>query len=254
MAWYLHMAGMKKGFRIGLVGLGFLFSSSLFAQQNFFNIPSGDVTPKNKVFFQQQVNVTTFSQYAAKSHLVYGLGKGWDIGFNALNMNFDFEKTPVFRTSRPPAQSTPFYPVGVFTAQKQWNLNKQWSINLGTQAGTNLSQSIQRKRFTHFTYALTQFRPAAGIKLVGGLYNTDREMVGEGNISGMILGAEIHLNHHWLFMVDHISGNNKNGVSVIGFTYNVTPKFQLCAGWQIPNARNRAELQALVLEVNLFNF
>lgn len=245
---------MKCILRWGCLIFGMLVWADGEAQQNFFNIPSGDVTPRNKAFFQQQVNVTTFSQYAAKSHFVYGLGKGWDIGFNALNMNFDFQKTPVFRTSAPPAQSTPFYPVGVFTAQKQWNLHKKWSVNLGTQAGTNLSQSIQRKRFTHFTYALTQFRPKEGIKLVGGLYNTDREMVGEGNNTGIIAGAEIHLNHHWLFMVDHISGNNKNGVSVIGFTYNVTPRFQLCAGWQIPNARNSAELQALVLEVNLFNF
>jgi hypothetical protein len=246
---------MRKGIlRIVLTcfwGLG-LFSVK--AQQNLFNIPSGDITPGKKVFFQQQINVTTFQQYAAKSHLVYGLGKGWEVGFNALNMNVDFQKSPVFRTSAPPAQPTPFYPVGVLTAQKQWLLNDHFALNVGTQAGTNLSQSIQQKRFTHFTYALTQYHSHEKFKLIGGIYNTDREMVGEGNTTGIILGTEVHLSKRWLFMADYISGNNKNGVSVVGFTYNVTKQFQLCGGWQIPNARNAAELQAFVFEINLFNF
>lgn len=244
----------KQLFKWFVVGTGLLMANVLMAQQNLFNIPSGDITPGKKVFFQQQINVSTFSQYAAKSHFVYGLGKGWEIGFNALNMNMDFDKSPIFRTSAPPAQSTPFYPVGVITAQKQWAVDDHFSFNLGTQAGTNLAQSVQQKRFTHFSYGLVQYHQHDKFKLVGGMYNTDREMVGEGNTTGFILGTEVHLSNRWLLMADYISGNNKNGVSVVGFTYNVTKRFQLCAGWQLPNTRNGMETQALVLEINLFNF
>lgn len=224
------------------------------SQQNLFNIPSGDITPNKKVFFQQQINVTNFQQQAAKSHFVYGLGKGWEIGVNVLNMNFDWNKSPVFRSSAPPAQGTPFYPVGAFTAQKQWKLDDHFVFNVGTQAGTNLSRSIENKRFTHFTYALTQYHSHDKFKFIGGIYNTDRRMVGAGNTTGIILGTEVHLSKRWLFMADYISGNNKSGVSVFGFTYNVTKQFQLCGGWQLPNNNNNAELQAFVFEINLFNF
>jgi hypothetical protein len=224
------------------------------AQQNLFNIPSGDLTPKNKVFYQQQININAVSQYAAKSHFVYGLGKGWEIGFNALNMNWDFTKSPVFRTSAPPAQATPFYPVGVITSQKQWNLNDHLGINIGTQLGVNLSESISKKRATHFSYLLGKYQLLHGVKIIGGTYLTDERMVGTGNTMGILAGTEVHINKKWLFMADFVSGNNKNGVSVFGFTYNVNPRFQLCAGWQLPNLNNRAETPALVLELNLFNF
>ena len=30
---------------------------NVFSQQNFFNVPSSDITPKNQIFFQQQFNV-----------------------------------------------------------------------------------------------------------------------------------------------------------------------------------------------------
>ncbi len=229
------------------------FSYSVNGQQNLFNIPSGDITPKNKIFFQQQINVNNFQQQSFKSHLVYGLGKGWEVGINALNMNFDWELKPTFRASRPPLSSTPFYPVGVVTAQKQWTASDHLSFNLGTQVGTNLSPSIENKRITNFTYGLAQYHLNDNFKAIAGLYTTDKRLVGSGNKNGFFVGTEVHLSKKWLFMADHISGNNKNSVSVFGFTYNVNSKFQICGGWQLPN-RGSIETQAFVFEINLFNF
>jgi hypothetical protein len=56
--------------------LSTLITTHTLAQQNLFNIPSGDITPQNKIFFQQQININSISKYAAKSHFVYGLCKG----------------------------------------------------------------------------------------------------------------------------------------------------------------------------------
>jgi len=246
---------MKIKILLSIVMLLFINAVKINAQQNLFNIPSGDVTPNKKVFFQQQINVNAINLYAAKSHFVYGLGKGWEIGANVVNMNVDFSNGSklLFSTpfnSKPPY---PYYPVGLITAQKRWDINEHWFTNLGTQMGSNLAKEIDGKRFTHFSYALGGYHKHHSYKFVGGLYATDWRMVGGGNNVGYLMGTEIHLNKKWLFMADHISGNNKNSVSVIGFTYNVNKQFQLCAGWQIPNA-NSSEKQALVLEINLFNF
>jgi len=53
------------------------------AQQNLFNIPSGDITPKNKIFYQHQFNVYP-KKFESKAHFVYGLGGGWDAGLNLV--------------------------------------------------------------------------------------------------------------------------------------------------------------------------
>lgn len=223
------------------------------AQQNLVNVPSGDITPKNKWFFQQQINFANIQTFTSKTHFVWGLGKGWEVGANLLNMSFNTTARPVLRTSAPPNKPTPFYPVGVITAQKQWKINNKWSVNLGTQAGTNLSRSIDNKRFTHFTYGLARFNPNKDLKFLAGPYVSDRRMLGDGNLVGYMAGIEWHVHKRWLLLFDHISGNNKNSVSVIGATYNVTEQFQLIGGWQIPNP-NSPEVNAFVVEVNIFNF
>lgn len=225
------------------------------AQQNLFNIPSGDITPHKKVFFQQQINVNGLNNYSSKSHFVYGLGKNWDVGINLVNMYFDFSQSKKFITSTPfnSKPPYPYYPLGLFTAQKKWNINKHFFVNVGTQAGANLARSIQNKRVTHFSYGLVGYQKHDKIKLLLGSYLTDWRFVGGGNNAGIIAGAEVHLNEKWLFMADFISGNHKNSVSVVGVTYNVKNGFQLCAGYQIPN-ENTFESPALVVEINLFNF
>jgi hypothetical protein len=237
-----------------LVGFIVLASINGFSQQNLFNIPSGDITPKGKQFFQQQININSIQSYAAKTHFVHGLGKGFEVGMNVVNMYFDFSSPNKLITSSPynSTMPYPYYPLALLTAQKGFTINNNWSATVGTQAGTNLTQSIKGKRFTHYTYALGVYRNEH-IKIVGGPYATNWRFVGGGNNVGVMLGTEIHLNNKWLLMADFISGRHKNAVSVVGVTYNVNPKFQLCLGGQIPNI-NSKETSALVLEINLFNF
>lgn len=224
-------------------------------QQNLFNIPSGDITPKGKWFLQKQVNVNAIDNYAVKAHFVYGLGKNWEIGANVVNMYFDFSQPKKFVTSTPYNSKAPYpyYPLGLVTAQKKWSISEHWYANVGTQMGINLANSVAEKRFTHFSYGMVGYQEHEKFKVVVGPYATDWRFVGGGNDVGVMAGTEIHLSHKWLFMADFISGNHKNSVSVAGFTYNVNKHFQLCAGFQIPNI-NSSERKALVLEINLFNF
>lgn len=242
---------MKKFFLFA-----FLFiSSQTFSQQNLFNIPSGDITPKNKWFFQQQINVNSTVDYASKSHFVYGLGKNFEIGANVVNMYFNFENGSKFVTASPfnTKEPNPYYPVGLITAQKKWELKNHFFATFGTQMGTNLNRRINQKRFTHFSYGLLGYESHHKYKFLIGPYLTDWRFVGGGNKAGIIAGFEYYLNKKWILMGDFISGNHKNSVSVLGFTYNVNKHFQLCAGYQMPNP-NSKEMNALVLEINLFNF
>ncbi|MFM7195291.1 MAG: hypothetical protein ACKOYP_11005 [Bacteroidota bacterium] len=57
----------------------------------------------------------------------------------------------------------------------------------------------------------------------------------------------------WYLMGDWISGDNDAAVSVIGATYNLTRRLQLCAGWQIPNP-GTLKPSGLVLELNVLGW
>ncbi|XVJ66118.1 MAG: hypothetical protein HEQ40_08140 [Lacibacter sp.] len=235
----------------------FLFISTIGkSQQNLFNIPSGEVTPGNKFFFQQQINVNNYHRYSAKSHFVYGLGKNWEVGFNIINAYFNFKEKPALLVSTPfnSREPYPLYPIGLITAQKRWNIKEHWHLNIGTQAGTNLYKTLRAKSFTHFTYALAGYHTKDHkFKLVAGPYVTDSRFVGGGNTAGIQAGMELQVHEKWIIMADHISGRHKNSVTVAGLTFNVNERFQLCGGWLIPNPDSN-ETQAFVFEINLFNF
>jgi len=234
-----------------------LAAGQLYGQQNLFNIPSGDITPKKKVFFQQQININSPSQLSAKSHFVTGLGNNWEAGINVINMYFDFKSRPALVVSSPfnSKEPYPFYPLMLLTLQKKWDLGEYVYLNAGTQSGTNIYRRLEGKRFTHFSYAMIGIQDKVNHKwkFLFGPYQTNWRMVGGGNETGYQAGTEIKLNHKWLFMMDHISGNHKNSVTVAGFTYNLKETFQLCFGWQVPNPGSD-EKPALVLEINAFNF
>ncbi|MCU0433445.1 MAG: hypothetical protein MUC87_08335 [Bacteroidia bacterium] len=246
---------MKIKVIIILCLFGFSGHKCLFGQQNLFNIPSGDVTPRGKVFFQQQINFYSHYRFTSKSHFVLGLGGNFEVGVNVVNSYFNFNRRPSFVISHPfnSREPYPYYPLLLFTGQKRVNLSENWFVNAGTQAGFNLYSEVNAKRFTHFSYGLLGYHRAGKFRLIAGPYLTDWRFVGGGNRMGIQAGAEVHLTKKLWFMADHISGSHKNSVTVAGLVYNVTPRFQLCGGWQLPNPRS-AERQAFVLEINLFNF
>lgn len=224
------------------------------AQQNLFNIPSGQITPEGGFFFQQQLNVDGSKKFAAKSHFVFGLGGGWEVGVNAVNfyfqadgdrqyVNFDYEK-----------ERYPLNPLLLGTAQKALKLRNDLSVNFGTQYGANLSRNLNEKRNTHFTYSLINFHPTPGASLIAGGYLSDKNFLGDGRNYGILLGYEFPIIEDRLFaMGDFISGHHSQGNSVIGLMYRVEKGFEFCVGALIPNPGNEERL-ALVLELNIYNF
>ncbi|MBY0436528.1 MAG: hypothetical protein K2U26_20735 [Cyclobacteriaceae bacterium] len=63
-----------------------LLATQAQGQQNLFNVPSSDITPKAKPFFQQQLNLSS-GLVQFNSTFSYGLGRGAEIGVNILGLN-----------------------------------------------------------------------------------------------------------------------------------------------------------------------
>ncbi|MFY8003498.1 MAG: hypothetical protein ACOVNR_01595 [Chitinophagaceae bacterium] len=231
----------------------YLFSSVIgYSQQNLFNIPSGDITDTKKGFYQHQLNVYS-NKVESKAHFVYGLGKGWDAGVNLVGKGAYFTKDWRLLHNDNPTKGA-VYPILMGTLQKQFNINKRFDINLGTQFGSNLSNKINSKVANYFLYGLgVYYFNKRKSRVVGGVYKTNEMFVGTGNTAGMMLGYEIKLAKRWYLMGDWVSGNNDASVAVLGGMYNLSKRVQLCAGWQVPNA-NTPKPQALVLEINILGW
>jgi hypothetical protein len=88
---------------------------------------------------------------------------------------------------------------------------------------------------------------------VGGVYQTNRMYVGEGNIVGLMLGYEIKLSKRWYLMGDWVSGDNNAAVGVVGGIYNLSRRVQLCSGWQIPNPES-LKPSGIVFELNVLGW
>jgi len=139
------------------------------------------------------------------------------------------------------------------TLQKQWGLGERTFLNLGTQAGFNLSRRLERKQFNHFSYGLVNHHLAPGRRIIVGGYLSNPMFIGEGNRAGLMVGYEWKLTEKWYLMGDWLSGRNDTGVGVIGAMFWPGKHVQLCAGALIPNPRT-PKPAGLVLELNLLGW
>ncbi len=117
---------------------------------------------------------------------MYGLGRGWDAGINLVG------------TGRPNGAMLhndnvcqgAVYPVASATLQKQVMLSDRLNVNVGTQAGTNLSRFVDRKTLNHFSYGIASYQVGPGRRILAGPYVTNNAFVRPGNRAGLMLGYE----------------------------------------------------------------
>lgn len=221
------------------------------AQQNLFNIPSGDITPDQQFFYQHQVNIYA-NKFESKGHLAYGLGDGWEVGANLVGkgLYFDPNWKPLYNSN---PRAAALYPVLLVTGQKQWRISKSVLLNAGLQGGVNISTRIRRKQLNYFVYSTSTLLFGKGSRVTGGVYHGNRMLLGQGNQVGVMAGYELKLNKRWYLMGDWVSGDNDASVAVLGAMYNAGKRVQLCAGWMIPNPETPKQ-PGLVVEVNLLGW
>lgn len=244
---------MKNRLLIIIVFLLFSVFHTLQAQQNLFNIPSGDLTAKGKFFYQHQINVYGIKAVESKWHFVYGLGKGWDAGINIINtkLNFQPENGERWFKLNDDLAKAPASPLALLTLQKSFQLASKLKLNIGTQAGTNLTGA---NHFAHLTYGVFNYEFSHHIKITAGPYWTNTAFVGKGNTTGLLVGYEIPLSKRWYLMGDFVTGNHSNSVAALGGMYNLTKRIQLCAGAIIPNFNNRDASYGVVFEINIMTW
>ncbi|WP_143080103.1 hypothetical protein [Hymenobacter arizonensis] len=230
-----------------------LFDTPGWGQQNLFNIPAGDLTPKSKFFLQKQVNVLSTQDLESKTHVVYGLGHGWEAGLNVVNVKLNLRREAELVASNQHDRRAPMQPLVQATAQKFFFLSNNLKTSVGTQVGTTPVRAVGASRLTHFTYNTWVLEPRHHLKFVAGPYLSDWGTVGAGSQAGLLLGLEVPLTKDLLMMADAVTGTNASGVSVLGINYLLTQRVQLCLGAMLPNPRS-GNSAGIVLELNLLGY
>ncbi len=218
------------------------------AQQNFFNIPSGQLTPKGKLFYQHQVNAYSAEKLASKQHLVRGFADDIEFGLNFVNF-YPSERYRLLSKASDP-------PVNLFavTGQKGFQFSSSLNLNLGSQMGLGRIGMSGEQKFSAKHYGLLSYYiPGAHTRLTGGAFLTSGRFNGTGSDFGVMLGGEAKISETWYLMGDWISGSTKNSAAVLGGMLDVANGVQLCLGYLIPNPGSR-EGRGVVVEINLFNF
>lgn len=225
-----------------------VFAAPASAQQNLFNVPSGVITPKDELFFQQQFNIGRLSG-TSNTSTAFGLGDGWEAGINLLDL-YMYDHSGTTDDSLPTAsvQGNPDFMVNL---QKGVELTDFWSSAIGTQAGFNPTRRTNHIQFQNFTWWVNSFE-APGHEAWGkwylGAFFANHAYAGSGNRTGAMLGCEIPIVKNKLsFQADALLGDNDLSVAVLGAVYTFDNRWQLSLGAQIPMP-NSGNAHGIVVE------
>lgn len=224
-----------------------LFATNfLMAQQNFINVPSGEVTQARKFFVQEQLNFNEIIQ--SNTTVDYGLGHGFEIGINILGVDYVQRSNSFFLNDT--NDRDPYDPLLTVNGLKQFELSKRISLSLGTQVGVNVDFD-NNVRPANLSYVNIRFNDVLWehCVFVAGPYYNSKHYGGAGNRVGGWLAAEVPLSSKWHIMGESVMGNNAISYSSFGLIFFPRPRIPLTLGVQVPNTSNNA--YALVFELTI---
>lgn len=206
------------------------------AQQNLFNVPSSDITAKNKIFIQQQFNIYNTTM-ASNSTFCMGLGKKYEIGLNVLGLTYDYKGKKLVSSK---TSEEPVYPTYGFNVQKEFLQFKKIAFSTGAQLLFN--SNFTRTEWYGYLNSKLELK---NVKLIAGLYSGDNNYFGKEyrlnttiHDIGLQAGVEYQLVKDRLsFQADFISGKTAVSNLIAGFAYNLNTHWILSAGYQMTNNR-----------------
>jgi hypothetical protein len=238
-----------------------------FAQQNLFNVPSGEITTAGGFFFQQQFNFSNAG--TSSTTLDFGLPDDWELGLNFLDFQYYGHSQLLPPALFPNQQLGPDLLTNFSHSE---HLTEHIKLAAGTQIGYCPVRRLQSSRLLNFTYLIAQFewptdeatdRDTAGDfgidndndddvptpKFWFGEYYANHAYGGPGASTAFLLGTEIPLIPRKLnFMADYYTGKNDLAIGVIGFVYFTDFRWQLSLGGQAP-APKSGNNPGIVLEL-----
>ncbi len=198
------------------------FCDSVSAQQTIFNVPSADITEKNKIFVQHESQFSDdfglFTNYGA-----YGIGKYTELDltlFGVGTKNINNEVLGVgFKTALPLHEKT----------------ETKFTF------GSLIPISLKGNGVGGYTYSHLSTRlPRLQTRITSGVFIGTNVLFGRDVICN-ISGIEQPVTKKLSIIMDWYSGKHSNGFLIPGFSYAFNPALVLYAGYQIANNRSNGK-------------
>lgn len=215
-----------------------LQSGLVFCQQNLFNVPSSDITSKDVLFFQQQINLYPH-EFQLNSTFCFGLGKQMEVGFNVLGVNVDTQNR-FHVLSNSDKNLPPTSPLFTLNFQKAIILNNHFKVSAGTQTGLSDGFHFVNYSFTNLITAV----PPVHLKVITGLYGGTNSYLGSEARNnyfnrpsvGWHLGVEDQIvEEKFSLIAESISGKHSLSESSFGAAYYLSMNWILSCAYLIAN-------------------
>jgi hypothetical protein len=216
-----------KAFWAFLIYVLSVFFSPAFAEQTVFSVPNADVTPKGRVFLEEETAFRGWSDdrfFLNTSVASYGIGHNTDLDVTLFNVGapatHNITLATGFKTSVP------------VPGLKEICPKREIKFTVGSEVLT----SLQGQGVGNWTYAHLSGRvPKLNTRLTAGLSYGTKQVFGSENLS--FIGAiEQPVTKKVTLITDWYSGKEHwSGYLISGFSYTFKNDKVLYVGYQVPN-------------------
>lgn len=214
---------LVRGISTSLLVLFIGVLSTAHAQQTVFNVPTTDVLPPSKVYFELDIsakpNDPKFSSFVPR--IVVGAGRNVEIGLNVTG------------NIQPGADSTTLVPA------IKWKVYDGKDNGWAMAVGYNMFIPVRNRTYNVGTYAYTMFQKKfeTGTRVGFGGYLFSKNVVApNANRAGGQFTFEQPVTSRFGFQADWFTGKHASGYFTPGGYFKVTPKLTGYGAYSIGNA------------------
>lgn len=200
------------------------------ATQTVFNVPSADVTPKGKLFVQEEVQTTpwvTDDAFFSTTYTAVGIGHNTELDATLFNVGS-------------PATENMSVGLGFKSAIPIPGLKEKFpEREFKLTVGSNILLGLEGNGVGNWTYAHLSGRvPKLNTRLTAGGSYGGRQVFGQNTFS-FIAAVEQPVTKKFSVIGDWYSGNEHwSGYLIVGGSYVLPKNSTLYLGYQIPNSPN----------------
>lgn len=217
-----------------LIALGLLAASDAAAQETVFNVPSGDVLDRGKVYVELDITHSWKADVSGYTpRIVVGAGHNIELGLNINGI-----------ATGSLAQTTP-------TPTIKWKAydggNNGWAFMVGNDLfvpAQNRTYKAGDYSYAEFTKTWTTTRTRATF----GGYLFTKHVVASGNRAGGQFAVEQTVNSHLTVAADWYTGFHALGYVTPGMIVKLTPKLTFYGTYQLGNRALSAGNHQMLIE------
>ena len=235
------MTAMERSWRWGRLILAAITLSCLAAaQETVFNVPSGDILDKGKVYFEFDATYMASTAVSGLTpRIVFGIGHRIEAGVNVNGI------------------STPGVVQTTLTPTIKWKAYDGGQNGWAFLVGNNLYIPVQNRSYDAGNYSYAEFAKAwkrSKTRATFGVYLFTADVVASGNRAGGQFAIEQPLAKRLTFAADWYTGNQALGYVTPGIIVKATSQLTLYGSYQIGNHGGGNGNRQLLVELgwNLF--